>query len=68
VFSDIAQGYVFLKPLAKLSKITWINGFIDDSNFEKVKAIALKRKWIKPGECNTPEQLDRKFKLLFESS
>jgi len=68
VFSDIAQGYVFLKPLAKLSKITWINGFIDESNFEKVKAIALKRRWIKPGECNTPEQLDRKFKLIFESS
>ena len=68
VFSDIAQGYVFLKPLAKLSKITWINGFIDESNFEKVKAIALRRRWIKSGECNTPEQLDRKFKLIFESS
>ncbi len=67
VFSDIAQGYIFLKPLAKLSKIRWVNGFIDESNFEKVRAIALKRGWIKPQECNTPEQLDKKMKLIIES-
>ena len=67
VFSDIAQGYIFLKPLAELSKIGWVKGFIDESNFEKVKAIALKRGWIKPEECNTPEQLDKKMKLIIES-
>ena len=66
VFSDIAQGYIFLKPLKKFTRITWVKGFIDDSNYEKAKAVALKRKWIKTGECNTPKQLDEKLKLIFE--
>lgn len=64
LFSDIAQGYVFLKPLNELSKVTWIPGFIDDSNFEKAKAILLKK--IKNAEdrievenCKSPEELDR---------
>lgn len=68
VFSDIAQGYIFLKPIKEFSRITWAKGFIDKSNFDEAKAVALKRGWIKPGECNTPEQLDEKFKLIFESN
>jgi hypothetical protein len=76
VFSDVTRGYIFLKPLKKLSKITWVTGFIDASNFEKAKAVAEKRGWIKefekkglikPGQCDTPEGLDRLFKMLFES-
>ncbi len=65
VFSDIAQGYIFLKPLDRLSRITWVNGFIDESNFERAKTIALKRGWIKPQECKTPQELDEKFAVLF---
>jgi hypothetical protein len=76
VFSDIAQGYIFLKPIRKLRKMTWVKGFIDQSNFERAKAIAQKRGWIamfekrgilKPGQCDTPEGLDKLFKLLVES-
>lgn len=65
VFSDIAQGYIFLKPLDKLSRVTWVKGFIDESNFERAKTIALKRGWIKPQECKTPQELDKEFAILF---
>jgi len=66
VFSDIAQGYIFLKSTKRLGGITWVKSFIDDSNFEKAKAVSLKRRWIKPGECNNPQKLDEKLKKLFE--
>lgn len=63
LFSDIAQGYVFLKPLSELSKVSWIPGFIDDSNFEKAKAILLKKiskaeDRLEVEKCKTPEELD----------
>ena len=67
VLADIAQGYVFLKPLKSLSKVTWIRGFIDESNFERARAVALKRGWIKEGECTTPEMLDSYMAKLFAS-
>jgi hypothetical protein len=75
VFSDIAQGYIFLKPIRKLGRMTWVKGFVDESNFERVRAIAKKRRWIeiaekrgfiKSGECDTPEGLDKLMKLLVE--
>ncbi len=66
VFSDVARGYVFLKPLKKLNKITWAKGFINESNFEKAKSMALKRGWVKSEACNTPQQLDEKLEQLFE--
>ena len=66
VFSDIARGYVFLKPVSALGKITWIRGFIDNSNFEKARAISLSRGWITPEECSTAEELDERLRSLFE--
>ena len=60
-FSDIAQGYVFMKPLKDLTKVTWVPGFIGDSNFERTRAIALKRGWIGEDECTTPEEMDSKM-------
>jgi hypothetical protein len=77
VFSDIAQGYIFIKPIGKLGKMIWVKGFIDKSNFGRAKAIAEKRGWIamfekgglvKHGECNSPKGLDRLFKLITESN
>jgi len=77
VFSDIAQGYVFIKPLNSLNfRMTWVDGFINEENFERAKALAKKRGWIemfekreliKPGQCSTPEGLDKLFKLIHES-
>jgi len=61
-FDDIARGYVFLKPLDEITKVTWVEGFIDESNFEKARGIMLKK--VKPRdrkeveECRTPEQVD----------
>jgi hypothetical protein len=76
VFSDVTRGYIFLRPLEELNKVTWVEGFIDESNFEKAKKVAEKRGWIemlekrgliKPGECETAEGLDKLFRLIFES-
>lgn len=73
IFSDIAQGYIFIKPIRSLGKMTWVEGFIDQSNFERAKAIAEKQGWIamleksgilKHGECDTPKGLDKLFKLI----
>jgi len=58
---------VFLKPLKKLNKITWAKGFINESNFEKAKVMALKRGWVKSEACNTPQQLDEKLEQFFEN-
>jgi hypothetical protein len=64
-FSDIAQGYVFMKPVKDLRKVTWVHGFIGESNFEKTRAIALKRGWIGEDECMTPEEMDNKMAEIF---
>ena len=75
VFSDIAQGYIYIKPIRNLGKMTWIECFVDRSNFKRAKAIAEKRGWIamfeksgliKAGECNSPKGLNRLFKLIIE--
>jgi len=66
VLSDIALGYVFLKPVRLLSRITWVKGFIEESNFERARAAALKRGWIKEDECKTPAELDGKMAQIFE--
>ena len=68
IFSDVAQGYVFLKPLKELNKITWAKGFINEENFEVLKKF-LTRKGkgkITMEDCRTPEDLDEKYKQLFE--
>ena len=66
VFSYIAQGYVFLKPLERLNKITWIKNFITDKNFDKARGICLQRDWIKTDECKTPEDLNVFLRKAFE--
>lgn len=65
-FSQLSHGYVFLKPVARLKRITWVEGFVDDSNFESIWGIALKRKWITENECTTAPDLDKHMKKLFE--
>ncbi len=57
-FASFAQGYVFLAPLDELHSVTWIDGFINESNFKKARAVAKKMRWIGEGECQTPKELD----------
>ncbi len=66
VFSDIAAGYVFLSPLAELNRITWIPGFINQDNFSKANALALKRGWLS-APASTPEELDAFLRQVFEA-
>ncbi|MFC1601081.1 hypothetical protein ACFL34_01865 [Candidatus Sumerlaeota bacterium] len=67
-FADVARGYVFLKPLAELNKITWINGFITKDNFEQVRGLALKKGLIKESEGKTPQELDDAMARIAETN
>ncbi len=64
-FGSFVQGYVFLAPLDRLHSVTWIDGFINDSNFKKAHAVAKKMRWISEGECETPKELDAKLAKRF---
>lgn len=66
VFVDLAQGYVFIKPVKELtSRCTWVKGFIVEGNFEKARGMVLQRGWIAEDECTTPEELDERIGALF---
>ncbi len=60
VFSDVAQGYVFLKPLEELHAVTWASGFVNEGNFERFKEF-LRRRGRMEEECRTPEELDERM-------
>lgn len=66
VFADLNQGYVFHTPVKQSRRCRWAVGFIDQSNYEKARKMASFRGWIKPGEYNTPKELDARFKAIFE--
>ncbi len=54
-FSDLSQGFVFLKPLKGLSPCTWMDNFISDEMFEKSKTFyefTYKRKFANSREVN----------------
>ena len=69
VFSDLAEGYVILKPFADLDKkMTWVGGFISDGNFARARAFALARGWVKADQCKTSAQLDARLKRIFEEN
>jgi hypothetical protein len=63
VFSDIAQGYIFLKPLKKLNSVSWADGFINEENFEQLEDFLCRRGHIQKNEHQTPEELNMRMKL-----
>lgn len=63
--TDFAQGYVFLKPVDELHGMTWIRGFITEENFQQARAIALKMKWVRKDEADTPMELDQALEKKF---
>lgn len=67
-FADLTRGYIFIKPVAELRKVTWMPNFINEENFEKAKAIALKARWVKKGECKNPEQLNESLAKYFSGN
>ena len=67
VFADLGQGYIFHKPVRQLRRCRWADGFINESNYDKARRMASFRGWIKPDQCKTPQELDRRFKSIFES-
>jgi hypothetical protein len=62
VFSDIAQGYIFLKPLKKLNLVSWAIGFVNKENFEQLEDFLWRRGQIQKNECQTPEELNERMK------
>lgn len=64
--SDIAEGYILQKPFERLSCVEWKSGFVDASNFQKLRTFALQQKMISSGECNSPDELERRFSDLLK--
>ena len=60
---DIAENFVFFGPLREMHKVSWADGFINETNFNPTREILLKKTGVdvqqKILECNTPEKLDR---------
>ena len=65
-FSDIARGYVFLKPLDDLHKVAWAEGFVNEKNFEILRDFLWKRGFIQKNECKTHEELNEAMKRWHE--
>jgi hypothetical protein len=58
-FSDLAEGYILLKPIKQTKKVTWAKGYINSDIFPRARAIAGHRGWIKPNQAKTPAALDK---------
>lgn len=65
ILASLAEGYVFLAPVARLDKVTWIPGHINETNFEQARAVALKMKWIRGEQGPTARELDRRMQEVF---
>ncbi len=57
-FSDIAEGYVFLRPLDELHKTTWADGFVNEANHEILRAFLRRRAGIDVGDRLPHEELN----------
>ncbi len=63
VFSDIARGYVLLKPMKQLHGVSWADGFVNKENFEQWEDFLWRRGQIQKNECQTPDGLNERMKL-----
>ena len=68
VFSDIAQGYIFLKPLKKLNLVSWANGFVNEDNYEILQDHLQKRGRIKKDQRQTLEELNESMRRWHEDT
>ncbi len=68
VFSDIAQGYIFLKPLEKLNLVSWANGFVNKENYEILRDHLQRRGRIKKDQRQTPEELNESMRRWHEDT
>ena len=64
-FQEFALGYVFIAPLDDLNKATWIEGFIDEADFERARKVAIAAGMAKEDECETPQTLDACMQRLY---
>ena len=69
VFSDISQGYVFLKPFKELQKVAWATGFVNEGNFEilRDRLIGISGGKIRKEDCQTPEELNRRWVEFYQN-
>ena len=61
--SNLARGYVFLKPVARLTTVRWIDGFVTEATFQEALDIAKRKKWI----TTDPESASQLDKMIAES-
>lgn len=56
---NFAEGYVFLKPVDQLTKVSWIDGFITERTFADALVIAKKKGWLNEQTPSSAEELDQ---------
>lgn len=64
-FGELNEGYVYLKPLAELGRMRWIQGFVTPERFAETEAVAVKLGWVQAGQCADAAALDRALMLRF---
>lgn len=63
--ADLIDGYIFLVPLKEQHRMTWIEGFVQPSNYQEARQIALRFKMIDSDTVTSPVELDRALALFF---
>jgi hypothetical protein len=64
VLADIAQGYVFLKPLSELQKVRLADGFVDEASLPRWQARGLRAGWVKKGETLTAAEMNERARIF----
>jgi len=59
---DITEGYIVINKLNKIQHSEWIDGFINDVNFEKAKEIAKNREWFVFDDDISVNEINKKYK------
>ena len=62
----IAEGCVFLKPAEQHSNVTWVKGYINETNFADALDLAKRGRWLKQ-DPKTPAELDALFAERYPS-
>ena len=67
VFSDIAQGYVFLTPLNKLHRVSWAKGFVNEQNYAVLSTFLRDREALEGRKELTCKELNDALKRWHEN-
>jgi hypothetical protein len=68
VFGTVTKGYIVLKPLIDIEPTSFVEDFIDSSNFEKAKEIIKTRGWFEISDNISIDELNKKLSSFFKKA